>query len=110
MKSVIEPARRWLAGLSEDPDVLSTDYRKCAAKPGGLTPEDGYMQFRNVQGPWTKSIKGFDQPMNIYKWRAPRRRSIHVSVSDKAKPTKLAMRIAMHYHLQMSFYEKRRGR
>jgi class 3 adenylate cyclase len=31
-------------------------------------PEDGYEQFANVQGPWTKRLKGFRQPLNIYKW------------------------------------------
>jgi class 3 adenylate cyclase len=29
-------------------------------------------EFKNVQGPWTKSIKGFKEPLDIYKWRSRR--------------------------------------
>ena len=36
--------------------------------------EDGYMQFENVQGPWSKSVKGFDEAVDIYKWCDPRLR------------------------------------
>jgi len=36
--------------------------------------EDGYMQFGNVEGPWTKSIKGFKEALDIYKWCDPRLR------------------------------------
>ena len=33
--------------------------------------EDGYMQFENVEGPWTKSVKGFKEALALYKWRDP---------------------------------------
>jgi class 3 adenylate cyclase len=35
-------------------------------------PDDGYEQFANVQGPWTKSFRGFKAPVDIYKWHGPR--------------------------------------
>ena len=31
-----------------------------------------YEEFKNVQGPWAKSIKGFEGPLDIYKWRSRR--------------------------------------
>ncbi len=30
--------------------------------------DDGYMQFANVQGPWTTFLKSFKQPESLYKW------------------------------------------
>jgi hypothetical protein len=31
--------------------------------------DGGYAQFANVQGPWTKSLRGFKQPVHVFKWR-----------------------------------------
>jgi class 3 adenylate cyclase len=31
-----------------------------------------YEEFKNVQGPWTKSIKGFKEPLDIFKWHSRR--------------------------------------
>jgi len=33
--------------------------------------EDAITQWENVQGPWAKSIRGFSEPVQIYKWRGP---------------------------------------
>jgi hypothetical protein len=34
--------------------------------------EDPIKQIQNVQGPRTKSLKGFKESLNIYKWCDPR--------------------------------------
>jgi len=31
--------------------------------------DDGYEQFASVEGPWTRNIRGFREPIRMYKWR-----------------------------------------